>query len=108
MSHHNRMKSQWGHKKLKRLMKRADKKIAPYRDKMDSPDGMFARLFISGMAMIVAEGKGSRENFKEAIISASEIAGVPVSVMTAHGDVILAMITGGMQSQRTSPFVGGK
>ena len=107
MNPHNRRKFQGDSKKLRRLMKCADKIIAPYLDKMESPNGQFARVYLSGIAAIVAEGKESRKTFKKAIILAAEMAGVPVNVMSAHGEVTLAMIAGMMQNQDSSPVVGG-
>lgn len=106
MSAFKKSRTKWGSKKLKRLMKRADIKIAPYRDKLESPDGMFARLYLSGIAAIVAEGKESHTTFKDAIVLASDMTDVPVSVMSAYGEVILAMASGSIQYQQTSPFVG--
>jgi len=73
MNPHNRRKFQSDSKKLRRLMKCAENKSAPYRDEMDSPDGQFARVYLSGIAAIVAEGKESRKTFKKAIILAASL-----------------------------------
>ena len=107
MNRFNRRKSQRYSKKLRRLMKCADKIIAPYLDKMESPNGQFARVYLSGIAAIVAEGKESRKTFKKAIILAAEMAEVPVNVMSAQGEVTLAMIAGMMRNHDRPPVVGG-
>ena len=87
-------------------MKCAENKSAPYRDEMDSTDEQFARVYLSGIAAIVAEGKENRKTFKKAIILAAEMAGVPVNVMSAHGEVTLVMIAGMMQNQDSPRLLG--
>ena len=107
MNRFNRRKSQRYSKKLRRLMKCADKIIAPYLDKMESPNGQFAGVYLSGIAAIVANGGESREYFKKAVITASEMAGVPVYVMSAYGEVTLEMVSDMVQQDHRPSVVGG-
>jgi hypothetical protein len=107
MSVFNSSTPQTGSKKLTRLMKRAESKMAPHIDKFLSPDGMMAGLLISGAAAIAAQSKGSKKHLRRATKEASKISGIPLDALTAHAECSLAMCKMSNQMQRTSPFVGG-
>jgi hypothetical protein len=94
-------------KKLQRLMKRAESKMAPHMDIFQSPDGMMAGLLISGTAAIVAQGNGSKKDLRLAAKEASKMSGIPLGAMTAHAECSLAMCKMSAQVQRTSPSMGG-
>ena len=107
MSVFNSSTPQSGSKKITRLMKRAESKMAPHMDKLQSPDGMMAGLLISGAAAIAAQSKGSKKPLKQAIKEASKMSGIPLGAMTAHAECSLAMCKMSIQMQRSTPFMGG-
>jgi hypothetical protein len=107
MSAFTETKRQGPSKKLQRLMKRAESKMAPHMDKFQSPDGMMAGLLISGAAAIAAQDKGSKKHLRQAIKEASKMSGIPLGAMNAYAETSLAMCKMSVQMQRTTPSVGG-
>ncbi len=63
---------------------------APYQDQLNSPDGVFIRLCIAGIANTVVNG-GSREHFEETVRCGARVLQIPMSALKAEANFYMVM-----------------
>ncbi len=85
--------------KMRRAADEAEAAMTPYLDKMETDEGQIGMVMISGVAACVQSGTATPADLAIAIKEASEISGIPVSVLEAQAKFNIAMIAGFMLTQ---------
>ena len=107
MSAFDKSKSQWGPKRLERIMIRAHQAMDTHGEKFLGGPGQFAGVTVSGTAALVVLGAASKKDLERSVKYSAELSDIPIDAMSAFADFALAMHSGAMQDQKTLPFVGG-
>jgi hypothetical protein len=102
MSAHEQVNSWQDAETFTRTLANAGSAIAPHVEKLCTPNGIVAVVTIAVSADSVASGEQDPETYVQAIKLAANFSGVPVSALSAYGDLLMAMAVGHIQNQPPS------
>lgn len=90
MSALGNLKARWGANRSHRKMERAYIAFEPYLHLLETPNGMWAMVLVSGMAALVTENRAAQWELEQAIALGSAQSGIPAPALAAHAEMLLA------------------